>query len=773
MAVIIVIAALVMWAAALSVLWGWSIDPSGSTSLAAVGWSLIAAWWMLRRRGRWGSRAVRWVARLGLDEAIPLAAALRDELGSSKEDVKRRMRLFSAGAIAAMACMLGATGVVLASRLGALLLGEWFLFSNATWRVLETLALLLGGAGVGAAMVCVFYTSSVVRASGGRDTYASISRDWPVAVACGLGGFAVAWWFGANLIYVLFALAGGILLVSLTAVSRGDLSTHPRKKLLPFGPPSRWALWSLAAAYALVAVVLVGQGRLLGDVLGLSFTRRLLWWGLSLVLLAYFLGRFDRKGRSAGRLQIVGSMLGVGAALLAQATELTLCLALDGASSVIATCLAVATQVPCASLVATVLSSQRREFAAAGGSVGRYLQAVAGGLAGACVLLGLAGWLGMTGLAMLILAGVLTAAGGAGGAIAARRRPDRIAWLAWTVVLVGAFGGGFLVAVARAAPVLRDPAAGVWLTSVNRRDRMFREVVQMGTLPAGGVRRSERVTDCIAEAFRRRKGRWWQVCTDARDLPARAPRGEFDPVYARCFIVGSNPEPAPVGSRWDCWPIVTGTASHFLRYARLNYVAATGYDYYEGVLLAPLPADHPQAWRCYNELTLRRCRRTTELIEYERDPQTQTIEPVMHHGLMMLRTQASRGRVRQALRVARTFDEAVSSGRRVGQRDYHVESPGWAIVALRVEGLDMLLVGPVDATGSPDEPSSLLAAMQEIVADDYDTFVLPIRRLWPGWKDISPIYLFNPPGERLSGTPSLEGFREHLELIDARYNDRR
>jgi hypothetical protein len=59
--------------------------------------------------------------------------------------------------------------------------------------------------------------------------------------------------------------------------------------------------------------------------------------------------------------------------------------------------------------------------------------------------------------------------------------------------------------------------------------------------------------------------------------------------------------------------------------------------------------------------------------------------------------------------------------------------------------------------------------MQEIVADDYEVFVLPIRRLWPGWKDISPIYLFNPPGERLSGTPSLEGLREHLELIDARY----
>jgi hypothetical protein len=764
-AIVIILASLVAWAAALSVLWGWSVDPAGTMSLMALAWVFLSAAWLLRRRGRWALRGVWLLGRLGASESVPLAAALRGDIGSSKEDVRRRLRLLSVGAVTAMACMLLATGLVIFTRFGSLLLGEWFLFSDTTWRLLEMLMLLLGSLPVAAAFVLVLYGSAVVRAGGGRDTYASAYRDWLLASACGLGAFAVAWWFGTNLVYFIFALAGAVLVASLTSVSRGDLSTHPRKKMLPFGPPARWAGWSIALSHAMLVLVLAGQARLLGDVLGLSFTRRLLWWGLSLVLLAYFLGRIDRKGRTPGRLQVCGCLIGVGAAVWAQATELALCLTLDGASSALVAGLAVATQVPLAALAATLISGQRRDFATAGGSVGRYLAACAAGLAGACLFLWLVGAWGLTAWALLSVMGAMMIFGAALGAWHARRRRDRAGWLAWTFVLLLAFGAGIYSAVAAASEVLGTAQAGVWLTSTTRRNRPLREQLQQGVLPPEEVSRNERITRCIAEAFRRRKGRWWHVCSDARDLPARAEGGTFDPVYARLFIVGSNPEAPRAPSRWDRWPIVTPSAESFLRYARLNYVAATGYDFYEGIFLAPLPADHPQAWRCYNELTLRRCRRMTELVGYERQGEAGPLRPVLHHGLMLLRTQASADRVRQALRIARTFDEAVSTPRRLGQREHHVSSPGWAIVSLRQGGLDMLLIGPADACGSPEVSGSLMAELAKIVADDYDTFLVPIRRLWPDWKNISPIYIFNPPGERLADTPSLEGLREHLQLV--------
>jgi hypothetical protein len=144
----------------------------------------------------------------------------------------------------------------------------------------------------------------------------------------------------------------------------------------------------------------------------------------------------------------------------------------------------------------------------------------------------------------------------------------------------------------------------------------------------------------------------------------------------------------------------------------------------------------------------------------------------MKYGLMMLRTQVSADRILQALRVARTFDEAISAPRRVGQRDYRVSSPGWAIVTLQPSGVDMLLVGPVEAAGRVDDPDSLIAAMRQAVAahdDAFITFVLPIQKLWSGWKDIRPIHIFRPPGERWSGSVSLDALRDHLELVDPRY----
>jgi hypothetical protein len=184
----------------------------------------------------------------------------------------------------------------------------------------------------------------------------------------------------------------------------------------------------------------------------------------------------------------------------------------------------------------------------------------------------------------------------------------------------------------------------------------------------------------------------------------------------------------------------------FFRYIRLNFVTPRGGDFYDGVFLAPIAADHPQAWRCYNEQILRRCKTLAEM--HNRNPEGVT------YGIVVLRTQVGRDRVRDALAVARTFHQAVRMG--------------LAVVAVGRNGLDMLLVGPMEAIQAQygKEGKKILedveANLVNLVRNEPDVFVVPIEELWEAYPGISPIRIANPPGERLADTPKLEGLRSYL-----------
>ncbi len=748
-AVIGIVAGLVLWVCCLTVLWGWAYDPSGSFALLTLLTILAAGWFCLWRRGglvRWARRILQ---RLRLLDWIPLEAGLAGRLGPTREDAQLRMRLLSAAAVLAVVCFVFSTLWIPAARFIAALLGQVFLFSDWTWRLLEVAALLVGAFPVALGLIVVGFASSVVRAGSGRDVYAAVYRDWLWGVGLAFAAFAVSWWFGANLIYLVFSVAGGILLAALTGSSRGDLATHPRRRMLPFGPPPRSARMMIAIAHASLVLVIMIQMRMLGDIFSLSLTRRMLWAFLSVLLLVYFLGRVDRKTRPPGRMQINGAIIVVGAAMLVQSAEMILCLSLSRGVWVVMA-LAVATQIPLASMGATILSYQRRNFAIAGGSVGQYLTAVFGGLVVAVFSSMLFGAIEGGWIALLVVGGAFIVAGGAGGVRGSRRLAERLQWTVWSSVACASLLVGLVVTLGKAAPPKQQVQPGVWLTSAGRQFRSMRMYRQDNVLPRMKVRRSEVITRCLYERyeedgqqqedgiFARRRGKWWIVSTSAEDLPAELP--------GRVYAFGSNPESPHQPRRFKRWPPLSYSNPDYFQYARLNFVARQGCDYYDGILLAPLPADHPQAWRCYNEQMMRRCKRLAEM----RNP-----DGTVAYGVVVLRTQVARDRVREALSVARTFHKAVRSG--------------WAVVALQRSGVDMLLIGPnealvpqYDAEGEVVS-KDIHSLLMEKTRSDPDVYVVPIEELWKAYPDVVPIRLSNPPAERLADTPRIEGLRNYLE----------
>ncbi len=731
MAVIVIVAGLVLWVCCLTVLWGWAYDPSGSFSLLSLLAMLGGCWVFLSLRSRLLRWAVKTLHLLRLEQHIPLGDAIAEKIGSTREDARKRMQLLAAGSVLAVVCFICSTLCIPAAAAAATLLGQFFLFSDLMWRLIEIVTLAMGSIGVAAGLTAVAFASKVARASGGRDTYAAVYRDWLWGVGLAAAVFAISWWFGANLILLVFSTALVIIAVALTAVSRGELATHPRKPMLPFGDPPRRARLKIAMGHACFALVLLIQLRLLGDVFSVSLPRRMMWIFLSLGLLAYFLSRGDRKSHPPGRRQIFGAITGVAAAMLAQAAELIVCLSLDKGVMLVVI-LAVGTQIPLAAMAATLLSHQRKTFAIAGGTVGGYLTAAMGGLAVAVLgwllggTVGWGGWLLVAGGVGMIFFGGLSVSRLTG------KKSERIAPIAWAVVLGGSLVAGLIASV---WAIDADIQTGTWLSSKCSKSRAQKLFSQHGVQPAATGRRSELITECVGEVFTRRKGRWWIVATAAEDLPPRPVRGTPSKIFARVFPRGANPQPPSVPRRYKRrWPPLSYSSPDFFRYARGNFVASLGHEFYDGIFLAPLPADHPQAWRCYNDKMMRRCMAMAQTTDGQ-------------WGVVALRTQVGPDRVRHALNVARTFYKTVRSG--------------WAVVAIRKKGVDILLLGPDEALAGAEE-ANIVTLLREKTKNQYDVFLVRINKLWPGWDEMRTIYIFSPPGERYAGTPTIKGLREWL-----------
>jgi len=400
--------------------------------------------------------------------------------------------------------------------------------------------------------------------------------------------------------------------------------------------------------------------------------------------------------------------------------------------------LAIATQVPMTALTAMLISQQRKLFAIPGGTAGRYFTSVSGGIA-----LAVLGYMlfcsfdAGLGIVMWIAAGAIIIAG---LNVARYRKEVFQKWemAAWSLILAAAMVVGAWITYRGVVHSVGKIQPGVWLSNRVKILRSEREFIMRGVLPQNMVERSKDITDCLAGIFERRKGRWWIVASDERDLPN--PETSDQTVYSRISRIGANPQPPSIPKKYDRWPPLSHSYPNSFRSARLDL----GHVFYDGVFLAPIPADHPQAWRCYNKTMMRHsCRHA----------QSRNTDGHLSQGIVVLRTQTSENHVRNALEVAKTFYEIVESG--------------WAIVAIKKNGLDMLLVGPNDAlaarhSGGNRITKDVVAFLRERTRNCDNVFLIPLKELWRAY-DVEEIMLLNPPGEMLSGNPKLKGLQTSLE----------
>ena len=731
LAVILLWAAAAVWAGVLTVLWGWTFDPSGGVSWqVAAGLAAGAALALHRRRQR-VRRDLRRIDRWGASEQVPLRAALAGELGHSRGDIEQRLKLLTAAAIGTVAVFCLATLWVPLAGWACAMTGQRFLFSDLTWRGIEWFWILTGTVPAGGAIVALWYAIYTVRSGGGRDVYAAACRDaWcGLALASAVG--ALAWACGANLIYLAFAAGVVMLIVALTTARRRQLSLHPRVPMAALGQWTASDKRRIVLLYCLFVVAIVTQVRMLQDIFALEVPYALLWVAASLGLFAGFGKHLDHKGKLPTGVQRAGCLIGVATAMMVQSFEWILCLS-QPENKMMLVGFAAVTQIPLAFFAASLVSGQRHRFATLGGTVGHYSHAAAFGVLCGWVLLGMIAATGVPGAFLIGIAVGLLVAGSIEGARHAIDRSQKIGWLGWSTILTACLLTCLCIAMTRSAgPGVRF-AAGTWLTT-QRQLAEGGKIVAQGCLPRSANARSETITACLDDVLTRRPGKWWCVVSDALDVPATLPKG----VYA----FGSHPQPIADDGDATRWPPLSSSDRDFLRYARLNFVAEKGCDVFDGILLAPLPADHPQQWRVMNARTMDRVVRMRNRV--------QLMDGRIFWGVIALRTQCGPENVGRLLSIARTYYDAVGSG--------------WMVVGISDRGVDMLLLGPTAAVRQTVESeielaADLLAGLQQRAGRESTVELIELKNLWARYPDVSPMKIVAPLGMGQCSTPTLEQF---------------
>ncbi|MCD6364699.1 MAG: hypothetical protein J7M14_02365, partial [Planctomycetes bacterium] len=340
-----------------------------------------------------------------------------------------------------------------------------------------------------------------------------------------------------------------------------------------------------------------------------------------------------------------------------------------------------------------ILSRQRRLFARVGGRQRLYVACATGGLAlGALVYLA-AMTLGVGRFVMI--GGALAALTFSLPAIIVRLR-NAATQLRWA-----ASGAGLMLSLSAAiffslSGPARRAAPGVWLTSIGGRPHGADAEI----LPHCGGRRSKSITDLLADiaTVSSQARRWWVVSSSPGDVPAvlrdtiRATHSAADPSVSRAATTSWKPN---------------RLAEDFLTFAQV------GRDRFDVILLAPIPADHNQAWRCYNKRTLKRC-----------------AARAARGGLVLLRTQTGADKTGCALAVAETFRKTVGSG--------------WAAFALQAGRLDMLLIGPTQ---------NALLASQDVhrKAEASGAALIELNELHRRW-GVKPLRVVRPSGLLSAGS---------------------
>lgn len=718
--VIWIAALLVLWTACLVILWGWAFDTSGASALITLAATMLAISAAVVFPPRAAQAARRVVVWLRLED---LPATAFSQAGTGRigpRQARALTRMLAVATIFAVACGFCSMLAIYVGRSFADAVGRRFLWMPLAWGALKLLVQFVGMFPIAMGLTATFLSTSLLRSGSGRDVYASLCGDWLRAIAAGLLIFSIVWLGGVNLVGA--ACVAGLLLLACAVglFSRQRVTVRPVRRVGAAQPaPARRSELKVLAGFAALALSLLVQLRLLADVGGLGLPVRVGWLALSLGALGTFVRRADRRSRPPGRRQDAGAVIGIMAGLMIQSALAGTCVSAqsqgNGLLTALCTCFAVGLQIPIAALAGIVFSRQRRLFAIGGGGAPAYAGAATMGC-GLGVLAYLAALSLPAGATMLLAGGLAVLAGGVIAGIGGAVRPDRqLRWGGWGAALICAVAASMLVARRQAGPAGSTVTAGTWLTSVVVPQEGSRVPRRAGCLPILHRWRSDALSYAMAQIMiaqeRRASGqnlRWWVVSSSDLDLPGAA--------LAEVFMSSSFPDPAAVPpGRWRDL-LVPGADAGFLQ------AAQTSNQRFDGIMLAPLPADHPHAWRCYNTQALRRCWSRTH-----------------PNGLFLLRTQARPGYFAAALSVARTFHSVVG--------------PGWAVAEIRGGRLDLLLVGPAGAAAA--RPST----------SPEGVFVVSTERIWEDWSQIALISLASPTALRYSRRPSAISLQYWLDSV--------
>jgi hypothetical protein len=717
LAVVWIAGALTVWAACLVLAWAWAFAASGLSTLLSEAAVLLAAGLAALLPGRAARAFQRLLIWLGVQDVAAMELAMAAPPVRRRTDARAAVAMMGAAALFATACGAASTAAV---WLGADLF-DWLarraVWTPPAWAAVRLVVQVVGLLPMALGVSVAFLVAAVVRGGGGG--FAGVWREWLWGVSAGLAAFGAAWWAGADLLGV--AVVAGVATLAASAAlflrrGREGGGGRPRRRIED--RPGARARLTVLGAYAVLALIAAVQARLLTDVLGADLGACAFWAAGSLALLAALLAPADRRSSPPGRAQGAAAVLGVAAAATLQVV-----LVLHGFAAAERSpgeadfCLALAllAQVPLAGCGAIALSRQRRLFTGRGGRARWYVSLSAGG-AGVGLLAYVAiGWWGLW--VPALLGGAMSLVAGAGvAAIAAVSRPaDQVRWAACAGVLIGALAAAAALAVAQADDARGPVRAGVWLTAESAGSRP----PPAGLLPARPAAPGEAVTRAAADVIARRPGKWWFVAPPSAELAALLPPG----------VVAASSSPDPTASAAP--RPAEGLGGILLRRPGFGYFRppSAGQGRCDGVFLAPMPADAPQAWRCYGASVLRNAAARGRLSRGAAAGAPATV--------ILLRTCASGGRLGAAIAVARTYLEAIGSG--------------WVVARVDEAGVDLLIVGPAGAVGPPAAPEG--ASVLRLAA---------LCRHFPG---ISPIRVMRPRAAWQDGSVAVTRL---LEVLRAR-----
>jgi len=698
-------AAAVTWAACIVLLWSYTLDASGTATMLTL-LAMLLATASVGARGRRLARVAAWaLSWVGAASAEPLAVASGNASQSRRLSGHEVMGLYGLAAGAALAGGLLSTLVVYAALPLFDYLIARFGWTSGSWALVQLAIQWAALLPLGAGFVALFAAGALVRRDPRPHRLATASREHLVGTALGLAAFAAAWVAEANMLYLAGAMAVALMGVLYTSLAVENVQT-PSRGFDGSSEPVPLKGGRLLLVFAGLAFVLVTQMRLLSDLMAFGTPTRAMWIAGSLVLLAAVLRRAERGAESIHLAGLCGAVLG-GVFVVGLQTALAFVCLAGGPRWAVAGVCAALLQWPLAMLSAGLIARQRLRFVNAGGTPGGFMAVAAGGASLGLLLqlLGGTAWFSWLPMAVVLAAGV---AAGVAGAVALPTRPARVAWSISAAVLLALS----VLAVESAARGLGGPQwrvlSGTWLRlRVREGDDKLPEFES--ALPTVSTWRSAAVDAVFAEILSaregrsRHRGRWWVVAGSKRDWP------EAEGVYSAAAI----PDPSPLSHAQISGVLLLGPEGAYLVAARI------GQEQYDGVMLAPVAADHPDAWRLYNYQTLRRC--------YDRIFAT-------GNAPMALRTQADEEHLDDLFRVARTFVDVVG--------------PSWAVVGREAGRVDLLLIGPKARNGR---------AVVRQPAPQPGALVLSAEQLWPADESVRPVQILRPhsPFRRATVRPNL------------------